>query len=193
MEVTERHPEGIRRIRLRGGRELEQMGHHMLYLLLGCPARAHYRLLDLGRRVFAHRQQGVDRRHYGAAPRLTELQGGIGVAGHEDPLYGEVIGLELGDDLAHPVIHLLEARRQLAQVGADAARPQVLRLARDYADDAVAGDPRTGVYAQNNAHEGITLSAATGRSSAARGRPGAICETLLITLCCSADLSWAPR
>ncbi|MNI47190.1 hypothetical protein D3C73_1016910 [compost metagenome] len=169
------------------------MGHHMLHLLLGRPTRAHYRLLDLGRRVFAHRQQGVDCRHYGAAPCLTQLQGGVGVAGHEDPLYGEVIGLELGDDLAHPVIHLLETRRQLAQVGADAAGAQVLRLARDYADDAVAGDPRTGVYAQNNAHEGLTLSAATGRLSATRGKSGAICETLLITLCCSADLSWAPR
>ncbi|MNH11348.1 hypothetical protein D3C79_708610 [compost metagenome] len=190
--MTERHPEGIRRIRLGRGRQLEQVGHHMLHLLLGGAARAHHRLLDLGRRVFAHRQQGVDRRDDGAAPGLAEFQGRIRIARHEDPLDGELVRLELGDDLAHPVIHLLEAGRQLAQVGADAARPQVFRLARDDADDAVAGDPGAGVYAQNNAHERATLAAAIGRSST-RGRPGAICETLLITLCCSADLSWAPR
>ena len=59
MEVAERHPEGIRRIRLGSGRE-EQVGHHVLHLLLGGAAGAHHRLLDLGGRVFTHRQQGID-------------------------------------------------------------------------------------------------------------------------------------
>jgi hypothetical protein len=50
------------------------MGHHVLHLLLGGATGAHHRLLDLGGRVLAHRQQGVDRRDDGAAPGLAELQ-----------------------------------------------------------------------------------------------------------------------
>ncbi|VXA85676.1 hypothetical protein AERO8C_20606 [Aeromonas veronii] len=152
VQVAERDAKGICCVRLRGGGEFQQMGHHMLHLLLGGTASADYRLLDLGGGVFAHRQIGVDRGDDGAAPGLPQFQGRVGVAGHKDPLDGKLGGFELGDDLAYSVINLLEALRQLAAIGADAARAKVFGLAAHDPDNPVSGDPRTRIDAQNNAH-----------------------------------------
>ncbi len=73
VQVAERDAEGICRIRLRGGGEFQQMGYHMLHLLLGSATGADHRLLDLGGRVFAHRQIGIDRGDDGVAPGLTQI------------------------------------------------------------------------------------------------------------------------
>jgi hypothetical protein len=86
MRVGDRDRECVGGIGLHGFVHVQQDADHVLHLFLAGVALADHRLLDRVGRVLADRQPVPDHRADRRAPRLPQLQRGVGVFGHEHAL-----------------------------------------------------------------------------------------------------------
>ena len=130
----------------RGGElgKIEQAGHHVLDLLLLCPAVADYGRFDGERRVLGDFEAGSGGGQHRDAADLPELEGGLRIECVEDVFDRDLVGLVFADELLEPGVNAAEAGWQwIARRKLYGAAGQVMEAARgcefDYAEAGVFG------------------------------------------------------
>ena len=121
-------------------RKREQAPHHVLHLLLLRMAAADHGLLHLQRGVFGHRKPGEHRGADGRAARLPQGERGLRIDVDEYLLHRDLERAVRGDDLVQALEDRLQAPREIALAGLDAAARDVVELVPGALDDAETGD-----------------------------------------------------
>ena len=142
--------EGVGGIGRRLAREREQALHHVLDLLLARVTVAHHRLLHLQRGVFGDRKAGEHRGADRGAARLAERERGLRVDVDEDLLDRHLERAVRGDDFVQPFEDGLQALREVARAGLDAAAGDVAQLPAGAVDDAEAGCLQAGIDSEDS-------------------------------------------
>nr|GEU28642.1 hypothetical protein [Tanacetum cinerariifolium] len=143
----------------------QQARDHVLHLRLDGASGTDHGLLDLGGRIFGHRQVGRHQRANGGAPRLAQQQGRLRVDVDEHLFDGCAFGLVNTGDLRHAVQDHLEADRQVALAAFDGAGSDIAQFAALLVDDAKAGGAQAGVDAENNHGGDCTMANSRKRST----------------------------
>jgi hypothetical protein len=150
MGMADRHSEGVRSILLGNLRKIQQDFEHLLHLILGCPAVPDNRLLYLERGIFEDRQPGIDAGYDGRSARLPEFQRTLDIGGEEDVFHGNGIWSVVLDDLSQPTVNFLQSQGEVfVAVGMDGAVINMDQSVPVLVDNAITGDPRTGINAEN--------------------------------------------
>lgn len=145
--------EGVGGIRAQSSLERQERLDHvqdLCFLCCACPGDG---LFDSSRCIFENRCSCVCGPAECGTPRLAEFQGAIRIAVHEHSLDGDLSRRVGRDELRHVAM-------DFEQPSCHGAIPDTYATARDVADttladihDAIAGDSRTGIEAED-AHHG---------------------------------------
>lgn len=148
--MTHRHSQGISGITAGCAAEFKQHLNHVLNLFFFSLAVAGHRLLDQARRVAMHWQSKTQGCHNRCAPCLAELEGRADIMSNKQLFHGCNLWLVQLHHFGQPFKNdqqpsgeiLLFFRTDGAASNKAQPRPQLV-------DDAVAGDPRAWVNADN--------------------------------------------